>query len=77
MDEADRLKTATLERVHEFDDRHRIGVVLIGMPGIDNASPAIPSCVAASARLGGDRDIRVDEKRHLRPHCCLLRRCYW
>jgi len=35
VDEADRLKTTGLEQVRDYYDRHTVGVILIGMPGID------------------------------------------
>lgn len=45
-----RLKTPALEQLRDHHDRTGIGLILIGMPGIENASPAIPSSTAGRIR---------------------------
>jgi AAA domain len=49
FDEAERLSMTALECIRAMFDRTGVGVILIGMPGMGNACPAIRNSTAAAA----------------------------
>jgi len=61
IDEADRLKTTGLEQVRDYFDRHNMGVILIGMPGIKKRLARYPQLYSRIGFAHEYRQLTPDE----------------
>ena len=65
VDEADRLKEVALEQVRSIFDRGRIGLVLIGMPGIEKRLARYPQFYSRIGFVHEFRTLAAAEIRQL------------
>lgn len=68
VDEADRLKTTALEQLRDYFDRYDIGLILIGMPGMQRKLARYPQLYSRIGFAHRYRPLSPDELRFVLAH---------